>query len=182
MAQTVQLLGTLVHEPRLIILDEPTNGLDPAGQLEIRELIRTLAHAGRTIFLSSHMLHEIEQICDRVAILKQGKLIAQGGVAELLRRGRGVQVRISGDPAAALELLRAQPWVGGVRQSGEQAGAPPSGAGGAAGQVVLLIDAPTERAAEINALLTNHAIAVAEIRAHEERLEDFFLEVTRAEE
>src|SRR6185295_16706642 len=139
--------------------------------LEIRELIRTLAQAGRTIFLSSHMLHEVEHICDRVAILKQGKIIAQGGVAELLRRGRGVQVRVAGDPAPALELLRAVPWIDGVQRREDSAAGP--------GQAFLLVDAPVERAAEINALLIAQAVPVTEIRAHEERLEDFFLEVTR---
>jgi ABC-2 type transport system ATP-binding protein len=169
MRQRLGIAAALLHEPQLIILDEPTNGLDPAGQLEIRELIRTLAQAGRTIFLSSHMLHEVEHICDRVAILKQGKIIAQGGVAELLRRGRGVQVRVAGDPAPALELLRAVPWIDGVQRREDTA----------AGQALLLVDAPVERAAEINALLIAQAVPVTEIRAHEERLEDFFLEVTR---
>jgi ABC-2 type transport system ATP-binding protein len=162
MRQRLGIAAALLHEPQLIILDEPTNGLDPAGQLEIRELIRTLAQSGRTIFLSSHLLHEIEQLCGRVAILKAGRVIAEGAVAELLRRGSGVLVRVAGDTAAAVALLRTIPWIDRVE--------PHDGA--------LLIRAPAERAAEINALLGAHDIAVAEIRAYEQRLEDFFLEVT----
>ena len=138
--------------------------LDPAGQLEIRELIRTLAASGRTIFLSSHLLHEVEQICDEVAILKEGRLVAGGAVAELLRRGRGVLVRVVGEHERAAALLGALPWVAGVR--------PHDGA--------LLVDAPAERAAELNTLLATSGIAVAEIRADERRLEDLFLEVTHA--
>ncbi|HWQ15458.1 MAG TPA: ABC transporter ATP-binding protein [Roseiflexaceae bacterium] len=163
MRQRLGIAAALLPDPRLIILDEPTNGLDPAGQQEIRALIRGLAGEGRTFFLSSHLLHEVEQLCERVAILKQGRVIAQGRVADLLRRGRGVLVRVAGDAARAAEILRGLEWVAGVV---EREGA-------------LLVDAPTARAAEINALLTSRALPVAEIRAYEERLEDFFLEVTR---
>ena len=140
------------------MLDEPTNGLDPAGQLEIRELIRTLARSGRTIFVSSHLLHEAEQMCDEVAILKQGRVVTGGTVADLLRRGRGLLVRVAGDVAAAAALLRGAAWAGGVEQRGD----------------TLLVDAPTEHAAEITMLLAAHAISVAEIRPNERHLEDFF--------
>ncbi|HJZ49469.1 MAG TPA: ABC transporter ATP-binding protein [Roseiflexaceae bacterium] len=183
MRQRLGIAAALLHEPQLIILDEPTNGLDPAGQLEIRELIRTLARAGRTIFVSSHLLHEVEQMCDEVAILKDGRVVIGGTVAELLRRGRGLLVRVAGDPATpaassgddaahgisadvlaqAAALLRGAAWVAGVEQRGD----------------ALLVDAPAERAAEITMLLAAHAISVAEIRPVERRLEDFFLEVTR---
>ncbi len=162
MKQRLAIAAALLADPEVIILDEPTNGLDPAGTVEVRELIRSLAAGGRTIFLCSHLLHEVEQICQRVAIIKEGRLLAQGSVAELLRRGQGVQVRVVGDPAQALDLLRQVEWIRAVRQQGD----------------TLLIDAPTERAADINALLTQQHIAVAELRAREETLEQFFLEVT----
>jgi ABC-2 type transport system ATP-binding protein len=170
MRQRLGIAAALLHDPRLIILDEPTNGLDPAGQLEIRDLIRTLARTGRTIFLSSHLLHEAEQMCDEVAILKDGRVVTSGAVADLLRRGRGLLVRVAGDAsgagqviAAAAELLRGAAWTAGVEQRGD----------------TLLVDAPAERAAEITMLLAANAISVAEIRPNERRLEDFFLEVTR---
>ncbi len=163
MRQRLGIAAALLHEPQLIILDEPTNGLDPAGQLEIRELIRTLAQSGRTIFLSSHMLHEVEQICDDVAILKDGRVVAGGPVPTLLRRGRGLLIRIVGASDHAVALLRGVAWVGGVQLY--------DGA--------LLVDAPVERAAELNTLLVGNAIAVAEIRPHQQRLEDLFLEVTQ---
>src|SRR5206468_1548643 len=104
MRQRLGIAAALLHDPQLIILDEPTNGLDPAGQLEIRELIRTLARSGRTIFVSSHLLHEAEQMCDEVAILKQGRVVTSGTVAELLRRGWGLLGRVVGDVAGAATL------------------------------------------------------------------------------
>ena len=163
MRQRLAIAAALLHDPRLIILDEPTNGLDPAGQIEIRELIRTLAASGRTIFLSSHVLYEVEQLCDQVAILKQGRVVARGAVVELLRRGHRVLVRVAGDAAAAAELLRGVAWVGGVEPRGD----------------ALLVEASVERAAELNMLLAGQRIAVAEIRAEERHLEDLFLDVTR---
>jgi ABC-2 type transport system ATP-binding protein len=172
MRQRLGIAAALLHDPQLIMLDEPTNGLDPAGQLEIRDLIRTLARTGRTIFISSHQLHEAEQICDQVAILREGRLVIAGAVADLLRRGRGLLVRVAGAPAdsadaqqvAAAELLRGETWVAGVEQRGD----------------TLLVDAPAERAAEITMLLAAHAISVAEIRPNQRQLEDLFLDVTRS--
>ncbi len=162
MKQRLAIAATLLANPQLIILDEPTNGLDPAGTVEVRDLIRSLAAEGHTIFLSSHMLHEVEQVCQRVAILKQGTILAQGSVAELRRRGQGVQVRVMSDPAQALAVLETVEWIGTVTHQDD----------------LLLVDAPGERVPEINALLTRNDIAVAEIRLQEESLETFFLEVT----
>ncbi|MBO9325907.1 MAG: ABC transporter ATP-binding protein [Roseiflexus sp.] len=164
MKQRLGIAAALLHRPRLIMLDEPTNGLDPAGQLEIRNLVRSLADSGRTVFLCSHMLHEVEQICQRVAILKQGRIIAQGEVATLVRRG--VLVRTIGERERAEALLRATPWISSV-----------SDCGGA-----FLIDAPGDRTADINALLTASGVPVAEIRKYESSLEEFFLEVTAERE
>src|SRR6188768_3760471 len=75
MKQRLGIASTLLLDPALVILDEPTNGLDPAGQREIRSLIPQLAHEGRSVAIASHLLNEVEQICDRVAILRKGKLL-----------------------------------------------------------------------------------------------------------
>ena len=91
MKQRLGLAAALLHRPRLLILDEPTSGLDPIGMKEIRELLRRLADEGTTIFLSSHLLHEVEQICDRVAILNHGRVLAEGRVQELLRGKRDLE-------------------------------------------------------------------------------------------
>jgi ABC-2 type transport system ATP-binding protein len=165
MKQRLAIAAALLPDPELIMLDEPTNGLDPAGTVEIRNLIRTLAAGGRTILLCSHLLYEVEQLCNRVAILKEGKLIAAGEVATLLRRGQGVRLRVQGNPEPAVHLLRTLPWVSGVTVQEE----------------AIIIDAPVERAAEINALLIRADIVVAEIGANHSSLEEFFLTVTKTE-
>ncbi len=165
MKQRLAIAAALLPDPELIMLDEPTNGLDPAGTVEIRNLIRDLAAGGRTILLCSHLLHEVEQLCQRVAIMKEGKLIAAGEVATLLRRGQGVRVRVQGDPGPAVSLLRGLEWVSSVTVQGD----------------ALLVDAPANRTAEINALLIKADIVVAEIGASNSSLEEFFLTVTKAE-
>ncbi len=165
MKQRLAIAAALLPDPELIMLDEPTNGLDPAGTVEIRALIRDLAASGRTILLCSHLLHEVEQLCQRVAILKEGRLIAAGEVATLLRRGQGVRARIQGDPGAAVSLLRALDWVKSVTVQAD----------------TIILDAPADRAAELNALLVRAGIVVAEIGAINSSLEEFFLTVTKAE-
>jgi ABC-2 type transport system ATP-binding protein len=162
MRQRLAIAAALLPDPELVILDEPTNGLDPAGTAEIRSLIRTLAAHGRTVVLCSHMLHEVEQLCGRVAILKEGQLIALGQVAELLHRGQGLRVRIEGDVARALQLVRELPWVASAQQEGD----------------VLLIDGPASKAAELNAHLAAAGVLVAEIGARSGSLEDYFLDIT----
>jgi ABC-2 type transport system ATP-binding protein len=84
MKQRLGVAGALLHQPELLILDEPSNGLDPAGMVEIRELILRLAGEGQTIVLCSHLLNEVQQVCDRVAILARGKLVAEGRIDTLL--------------------------------------------------------------------------------------------------
>ncbi|NTW02680.1 MAG: ABC transporter ATP-binding protein [Oscillochloris sp.] len=162
MRQRLAIAAALLPEPELIILDEPTNGLDPAGTVEVRDLIRTLAAGGRTILLCSHLLHEVEQLCGRVAILKAGQLIAQESVADLLQRDAGIRVRVEGDSSLAIALIRALPWVKEVTSEGD----------------LLLVEAPSARVAELNRYLAHHEVAIAEIGVRERSLESFFLEVT----
>jgi ABC-type multidrug transport system ATPase subunit len=95
MKQRLGLALALLNKPRLLILDEPTNGLDPAGMQEIRLLLRSLSEQGITIFLSSHLLHEMEQVCDRVAVVQQGRIIAQGTVREMLAKNDVIRVSAS---------------------------------------------------------------------------------------
>jgi ABC-2 type transport system ATP-binding protein len=107
MKQRLGLALALLPSPELLILDEPTNGMDPAGMQEMRTLLRDLAAHGTTIMLSSHLLHEIEQICQRVAIIRQGQVVAEGDVASLLRTSGGDAVCVrTADPDRALQLLR----------------------------------------------------------------------------
>jgi ABC-2 type transport system ATP-binding protein len=118
MKQRIGLAAALLHRPDLIILDEPTNGLDPKGMREMRDLLRDLAADGVTIFLSSHLLNEVEQICDRVAVLNRGEIVAQGGVQDLLGDQQTiVKVRVQ-SPTQAAEALQTLTGVGSVKSNG----------------------------------------------------------------
>ena len=117
MKQRLGLAAALLHQPELLILDEPTNGLDPAGMREVRDLIGSLAGQGVTVFLSSHLLHEVEQICDRVAVLNRGKVVAQGAVGELLSKEPMLRVRVA-SPQAAVEALRSLPGISHLSANG----------------------------------------------------------------
>ncbi len=107
MKQRLGLALALLNQPNLLILDEPTNGMDPAGMQEIRVLLRSLKEQGVTVFLSSHLLHEMELICDRVAVIQRGQIIAQGTVAELLTTKNVVRIHAADleKTAQALQTL-----------------------------------------------------------------------------
>jgi ABC-2 type transport system ATP-binding protein len=109
MKQRLGLAIALLNDPDLLILDEPANGLDPAGIVEMRDLLRDLARSGKTVFISSHVLSEVQQICTRVAIINHGKLIRIAPVAELLRAPGEFEVKVDA-PADLIAALRRQPW------------------------------------------------------------------------
>ena len=118
MKQRLGIAQALMHEPELIILDEPTSGLDPQGMKDVRELVRELGRRGTTVFLSSHLLHEVEQICNRAVIMNKGRIVVQGPVAELRPKDMSVKV-LTGDQARALEVLSALCGAGSVVDDGE---------------------------------------------------------------
>jgi ABC-2 type transport system ATP-binding protein len=109
MKQRLGIAIALLNDPDLLILDEPANGLDPAGIVEMRDLLRSLAAQGKTIFISSHVLGEVQQLCTRVGIINHGKLITETSIDELVQRKGEFVVQIENAPAA-LALIRAQPW------------------------------------------------------------------------
>ncbi|HEY3970430.1 MAG TPA: ABC transporter ATP-binding protein [Solirubrobacteraceae bacterium] len=112
MRQRLGIAAALLRRPRLLILDEPATGLDPAGMRDMRALIRRLAEEGITVLLSSHQLPEVQELCDRVAIVDRGKVVYEGALADLRRQGgAGYRLRTT-DDARALEIVRAQPRVG----------------------------------------------------------------------
>ena len=164
MKQRLALGAALLHDPELLVLDEPTNGLDPAGMREVRQLIRGLGEMGTTVFVSSHLLGEVEQMCDHVGIIKQGRLITQGEVAALLRRGQVLEMEVTA-PDRAAELLSGVDWVASVRRQNDR----------------LVVEAPQQRAAELSKLLADHEIYLYELRPSDSSLEKFFLEVTGEE-
>jgi ABC-2 type transport system ATP-binding protein len=181
MKQRLGVAAALLAEPELLILDEPTNGLDPAGIVEMRDLIGQLSQSGMTIVLSSHLLHEVQQICSRVAILNFGSVIAQGRVTDLLASRSGLVVGFE-QPEA---LARAQAVLLDARRSGNspwirslQYVQPEPGAWVPNGGQVLLVDAPPERASDITALLASQGLYVAELRRAAVSLEQYFLDLT----
>ncbi|MCW6035271.1 ABC transporter ATP-binding protein [Spirulina subsalsa FACHB-351] len=110
MKQRLGMGLAILHQPQLLVLDEPTNGMDPAGMQEMRQIILQLAKEGVTIFLSSHLLNEVEQVCNRIAVLHQGKLVAQGAIAEL--RGEEKNVRVKAKDLDAVEkVLQGLPTI-----------------------------------------------------------------------
>jgi ABC-2 type transport system ATP-binding protein len=163
MKQRLGLAYAMLGDPELLFLDEPTNGMDPEGMAEVRELVRSLGTGGRTVLLSSHLLHEVEQVCDSVTIISRGKLIAQGAVADLLRARRSEQVRVkTTDDARARETLSALEWVEDVAV---QAGS-------------LLVTAPIARSGDLTSALSQAGVSVTEMAPVQTSLEEYFLEVT----
>jgi len=161
MRQRLGIAAALVHDPDLVVLDEPTNGLDPAGMREIRQLIKELGQMGKTVFVSSHLLNEVEQMCDHVGILKAGRLLTHGSVSDMLRRGQVLELEVT-DPDGAVRVLEGLDWVDAVKRRDGR----------------LIVEAPRERAAELSKALAERQIYLSELRPRESTLEEFFLEVT----
>jgi len=118
MRQRLGIAAALLRAPRLLLLDEPTTGLDPAGMRDMRELVRRLAGEGITILLSSHLLNEVEELCNRVAIIRRGAIVYQGRLRELLDRAASTYRLHALDPERARAVLLAQPGIGDVRLDG----------------------------------------------------------------
>ncbi len=164
MKQRLALAAALLNDPELLILDEPTNGLDPAGIQETRSLLRRMVdEQGKTVFLSSHLLHEVQQVCDRVMIIDHGRVIAQGRVDELLRRRESIEVELGEDEVERAEtLLRSQPWIKGVVREGNR----------------LRVAADPERSRQVAEVLGGAGIYPSQLTRVSSTLEDLFLELT----
>ena len=161
MRQRLGLAAALLKDPEVLILDEPANGLDPAGIKEVRELLRDLGGEGRTVFVSSHLLSEVRQTCDQVAILARGRCVAAGPVAQVLSSAHGVGLLVRlGD----LERGRAVLTAAGIQ-------ATPDGE-------MLRVALPPEEAATVTKALAAEGLYLTELRADEADLETVFLELT----
>jgi ABC-2 type transport system ATP-binding protein len=160
MKQRLGVAGALLKDPDLLILDEPTNGLDPQGMAEMRKLIKDIGQGERTVLLSSHLLGEVEAICDRVGVISNGRLVTQSTVQDLLGE-EGVMVRAQ--PAdAAQEML--------TRMFGPEAVSRQDGA--------IHLKTDPGKSMEINRQLTAAGIGVSELRPFERSLEDVFFQLT----
>jgi ABC-type multidrug transport system ATPase subunit len=159
MKQRLGVAAALLKDPELLILDEPTSGLDPQGTVDMRALIRGIASQGRTVLLSSHLLNEVEQICNRVGVVVRGHLVAEGTVDELRGRG-GLVVRAA--PADKARAVLDQVAPGQVHTTN--------------GRFALTVD--PAQAAMINRRLVESGVEVSELREVERSLEEVFLQLT----
>jgi ABC-2 type transport system ATP-binding protein len=164
MKQRLGVASALMGDPELIVLDEPTNGLDPAGMADMRRLIVELARAGQTVLLSSHLLDEVQEICDRVGVISRGVLLRESTVSDL--RG-GTSLAVRGLPVdRALTVARRIAGDDAVRVQGDR----------------LLLDIGPEEAPRLTRALVEEGVDVHEVRHTERTLEEVFFEMTREEQ
>ena len=164
MKQRLALAATMLNDPELVILDEPANGLDPQGMKEVRDIIRILADRGKTIFLSSHLLWEVERMCTHVAIVRKGQVMKVGTVAEIVSEQVRALVRVA-DTGALEAALADYPDATGVQTTDE-------------GTVVSL---KSDDLAGLNRYLAARGIYVSHLSRHQQTLEDAFIELTRGD-
>jgi ABC-2 type transport system ATP-binding protein len=168
MTQRLGLARVLLHDPEVLLLDEPASGLDPRARIEMRNLLKRLQGMGKTILVSSHILPELADICNRVGIIEYGRLLACGGVQELLTKVRGrpvVRIRVAGPPEPAADVVGGCPEAAAVEiRDGEIR--------------VTLADGATD-AAPLAARLVAAGHALQGMREEEVNLETAFLELTR---
>jgi ABC-2 type transport system ATP-binding protein len=160
MKQRLGVAGALLKDPDLLILDEPSNGLDPQGMAEMRKLIKDIAQGGRTVLLSSHLLGEVEQICDRVGVISGGRLVIQSTVQDLLGE-KGVLVRAQPSDRAGEVLTRMFGPEAVVREDG-----------------FFHLKTDPGQSVEINRQLMASGVGVSELRPYERSLEDVFFQLT----
>ena len=163
MKQRLGIAAALLSDPELLILDEPTNGLDPAGIVEIRELLRDLGRNGRTVIVSSHQLSEIEAVCDHLVVIRFGELVFSGPMTEVLKRTRE-HIDIAAEHTADMQRLEAELVSRGwsVTPSDD----------------VLRVAAAADRAADLNRVATTIGITLSRLIVAQDNLEEIFLEMT----
>ena len=163
MKQRLGIAAALLSDPELLILDEPTNGLDPAGIVEIRGLLRDLGRNGRTVIVSSHQLSEIEAVCDHLVIIRFGELVFAGPMADVMKRTRE-HIDIAPEHADDMDRLQAGLTTAGWSVSGLDG--------------ILRISTSAERAADLNRAATAMGITLRGLVVGQDNLEEIFLEMT----
>lgn len=165
MRRRLGLAAALLPEPDVLILDEPTNGLDPGGQHEVRRLLREFAATGRTVLLSSHILHEVQEACTHAAILRKGRVVAEGRMEDLLPAREEIFIEVGDAPRAAAALAGME----GVRVVREEPGR-------------LVVEAAASRAATLNRRIVEAGVDVHGLARARRGLEERFLELTREDD
>jgi ABC-2 type transport system ATP-binding protein len=170
MQQRLGLARVLIHDPQLLLLDEPASGLDPRARIEMMAVLQELQRLGKTIIISSHILSELQTLCNRVAIIEKGKLIYSGpvqGVRDQVSQGRVVWVKVSTDQAQAMELLKTRPEVAEVAA--------------ADGEIKVTLTNSDSDHSVIADVLVRGGAKLLELREDEIGLEEVFMRVTRGE-
>ena len=164
MRQRLGIAAALLSDPEILLLDEPTIGLDPAGMKEVRNLVAELGRRGKTIFFCSHLLYEVEQICSKVAIIRKGKVLAEGKIIELLHPSRYVEIAV-GEISRASAILNSVDWVINLQTSEKS----------------ITLQLRDRDSSEVVRLLAEQGIYPSAVIPKSSTLEDFFLEVTGRE-
>jgi ABC-2 type transport system ATP-binding protein len=170
MRQRLCLAHALVHDPQVLLLDEPASGLDPRARVEMRELLRELGAMGKTIVVSSHILSELAELCDSVGIIERGRLIASGSLEEIrrqVRQGRTLRLRLLSDPGQAEQVARARSGVGDVYP--------------VPGGLELQFAGDDDAAADLLAALIAGGVRVVSFNEIMSDLEEAFLKLTKGE-
>jgi ABC-2 type transport system ATP-binding protein len=170
MRQRLCLAHALVHDPQILLLDEPASGLDPRARVEIRELLKELQAMGKTLIVSSHILSELGEICDQVGIIEQGKLLFSGSVGDVhrqLRRERLLRIRVISEQETAVAALREYRGVGDIAE--------------VKGQLEVDFTGDDKALAGLHAHLVNAGVAVTSFGEAVGDLEEVFLQITRGE-
>jgi len=170
MRQRLCLAHALVHDPRVLLLDEPASGLDPRARVEMRELLRELGAMGKTVVVSSHILMELAELCDSIGIIEKGRLVASGPLDEITRQvkqERTLRLKVISDPGQAGAVLRDQPGVGQIREINSYL------------EVEFLGD--DEATAALLGALVTRGIKIASFSEVSSDLEEVFLRLTRGE-
>jgi ABC-2 type transport system ATP-binding protein len=170
MQQRLGLARVLIHDPQLLLLDEPASGLDPRARIEMMAVLQELQRLGKTIIISSHILSELQTLCNQVAIIEKGKLIYSGpvqGVRDQMSQGRVMWVRVASDQAKAVELLKARPEVAEVATDD--------------GDIKITLAGQDIDHSIIADVLVRGGARLLELREDEIGLEEVFMRVTRGE-
>ncbi len=168
MQQRLGLARVLIHDPKVLILDEPASGLDPRARIEIRELLRELKRMGKTIMISSHILSELEEICDHIGIIEHGRMVFSGTMEEILPRlgiQSKVRVKVADSQDKAVELLTALPQISQVRISGDY--------------IAVTLHEGQNGDGIIARTLVNGDLDIISIQPEKLKLDDAFLQLTK---
>lgn len=168
MQQRLSVARVLLHDPKVLLLDEPASGLDPRARIEMRELLKELRRMGKTIIISSHILHELAELCTTVGVIEQGNLLFQGPIQDILRQvqtGTRLHIRVTEQQELAALLLQRTRGIKNVQQKD--------------GALIIELERRTHDFSAIAKLLLDNNFKLREIREEEVNLETAFMRLTK---